>query len=169
MNIGKIIDYLIGQANGLKIQKAQMLRMNESIAQDLFPHLAKQPYFREVERFLCSDVVVGLEIVGENSITQVKEICGPENPITAKQEQPTTIRALFGFDSIKNAVHRSEDAQSSEVERAIFFGDKARQECYSALLTNCTLCLIKPHILQSGQTGKVIDKILEDGFEISAM
>ena len=169
MNVGKIIDYLIGQANGLKIQKAQMLRLNEGLAQELFPQVARQGYFKEVEKFLCSDVVVGLEIVGENSIAQVKDICGPENPITAKQEQPATIRALFGFDSIKNAVHRSEDAQMSEQERAIFFGDRARHECYSALLTNCTLCLIKPHILQSGQTGKIIDKILDDGFEISAM
>lgn len=63
----------------------------------------------------------------------------------------------------------SEDAQSSQNERDIFFGEKARLNCTSALLSNCTLCLIKPHILLNGQTGKIIDKILEEGFEISSM
>lgn len=39
----------------------------------------------------------------------------------------------------------------------------------TAVLNNCTLCLIKPHILAEGLAGQVIDKILEAGFEISAM
>ena len=37
------------------------------------------------------------------------------------------------------------------------------------MLTNCTLCLIKPHAIQAGYTGHIIDRILEEGFEISAM
>lgn len=39
----------------------------------------------------------------------------------------------------------------------------------TAVLDNCTLCLIKPHMLRDGNLGKVIDMILEAGFEISAM
>ena len=46
---------------------------------------------------------------------------GPENPMSAKSESPGSIRALFGSDSIKNAVHCSSDAISSEIERGIFF------------------------------------------------
>lgn len=38
-----------------------------------------------------------------------------------------------------------------------------------AMFTNCTCCVIKPHVLQSGQAGQIIDAILEEGFEISAM
>lgn len=37
---------------------------------------------------MSSDVVVGLEIVGENAISQVKRVAGPENPIFAKSEDP---------------------------------------------------------------------------------
>ena len=39
----------------------------------------------------------------------------------------------------------------------------------TAVLNNCTLCLIKPHVLKEGIAGQVIDAILEAGFEISAM
>jgi nucleoside diphosphate kinase len=37
-------------------------------------------YFREMMRFLTSDVVVGLELVGENSIERMKILAGPTNP-----------------------------------------------------------------------------------------
>jgi nucleoside-diphosphate kinase len=50
----------------------------------------------------------------------------------------------------------------------MFFSDKSKN-CFSALLTNCSLCLIKPHAVASGLTGKIIDRILEEGFEISAI
>lgn len=36
-------------------------------------------------------------------------------------------------------------------------------------MNNCTLCLIKPHIIKEGLAGQVIDAILDAGFEISAM
>jgi nucleoside-diphosphate kinase len=39
----------------------------------------------------------------------------------------------------------------------------------TAVLDNCTLCLIKPHIQREGKTGQVIEAILQAGFEISAM
>jgi nucleoside-diphosphate kinase len=39
----------------------------------------------------------------------------------------------------------------------------------TAVLNNCTLCLIKPHILREGKLGHVIDLILSAGFEISAL
>lgn len=39
----------------------------------------------------------------------------------------------------------------------------------TAMLNNCALCIIKPHIVASGQAGQIIDMILSEGFEISAM
>jgi nucleoside-diphosphate kinase len=37
------------------------------------------------------------------------------------------------------------------------------------VLNNCSLVLIKPHVVKEGLAGQVIDMILEAGFEISAM
>jgi nucleoside-diphosphate kinase len=39
----------------------------------------------------------------------------------------------------------------------------------SAVGNNCSLLIIKPHIVKEGLAGQVIDMILEAGFEISAM
>lgn len=39
----------------------------------------------------------------------------------------------------------------------------------TAFFNNCTSCIIKPHAVANGDAGKIIDIILEEGFEISAM
>ena len=56
-------------------------------------------------------------------------------------------------------------------ETEFWFGEDARSRLMktTALLNNCTLCIIKPHIVVGGQAGQIIDMILSEGFEISAM
>ena len=39
----------------------------------------------------------------------------------------------------------------------------------TAAFNNCTCAVIKPHIVQEGKAGQVIDMILQEGFEISSM
>lgn len=58
-----------------------MLKLNEEMVQLLFPEQSLKAYFRELMRFLTSDVVVGLEIVGENSIESMKMLAGNVNPL----------------------------------------------------------------------------------------
>lgn len=54
-------------------------------------------------------------------------------------------------------------------ESDLFFSEQVRSSCFTAQLSNCSLCLIKPHAVASGHAGAIIDKILDDGFEISAI
>lgn len=113
INVGKIIDFIINGAQyvgQLKLNKAQMLKLNGKMVQQLLPAEANRTFFSDIQRYLCSDIVVGLEIVGENCIETVKVICGPENPYNAKNEKPGSLRAAFGKDPIKNAVHCSENS-----------------------------------------------------------
>jgi nucleoside-diphosphate kinase len=39
----------------------------------------------------------------------------------------------------------------------------------TAFFSSCTTCIIKPHAVANGDAGKIIDIILQEGFEISAM
>eukprot|EP00347_Sterkiella_histriomuscorum_P022633 403337746 len=127
----------------------------------------------ELQRFLSSDVSVGIELVGENSIERMKILAGQSNPLgslgsAGPGSGDQTIRSLFGQDSVKNAIHVASDSQRYKAEMDIFFNEKYKH-CQPAILNNCSLLLIKPHCVQSGQAGKIIDRILEEGFEISAM
>ena len=54
-------------------------------------------------------------------------------------------------------------------ETTLFFSDKVRNTGFTAQLSNCSLCLIKPHAVAQGFAGQICEQILDDGFEISAM
>jgi nucleoside-diphosphate kinase len=113
-----------------------------------------------------------MELVASDAITKWRQTIGPTNTENAKRDAPTSIRAKFGTDGTRNAVHGSDSGDSHKRESEFWFGgcepaDRAMQT--TAVMDNCTLCLVKPHILREGMAGQLIDAILEAGFEISAM
>ena len=106
-----------------------------------------------------------MELVKDGAIKGWREFIGPTNTEKAKAEAPGSLRALFGTDGTKNAVHGSDSTTSSARECGFFFGGAMKT---TAVLNNCTLCIIKPHIVRDGLLGQVIDMILQAGFEISS-
>ena len=115
---------------------------------------------------MTSDVVTGMELVTEGAIERWRGLIGPTNSITAKQSGQNTLRGMFGTDGTRNAVHGSDSGPSVKKEGDFFFGGAMRP---TAFFNNCTCCIIKPHAVLAGDAGKIIDIILEEGFEISSM
>lgn len=168
--MGQIIDKV--QASGLVINKLKMSRFNRKTAEGFYAEHKAKPFFPALSEFITSDVVVGMELVGNNAVQQWRTCIGPTNTATAKAEAPQSLRALFGTDGTKNACHGSDSLGSYKREHDFWFAGEeptARPMQTTAVLDNCTLCIIKPHIQREGNTGKVIEMILQAGFEISAM
>lgn len=67
---------------------------------------------------------------------------------------------------MRNAVHSAESVFSYQRESEFFFSNKFNS---TAAFNNCTCCIIKPHVVHEGRAGQVIDVILQEGFEISAI
>lgn len=121
---------------------------------------------------MSSDVCIGMELVRDNAIAKWREVIGPTNSLKAKQEAPNSLRAKFGVDGTLNACHGA-DANTSHLRETDFWfgGDQPhlRPMQTTAVFNNCSLLIIKPHIVKEGLAGQVIDCVLENGFEISAM
>lgn len=166
--MGKIIDAI--QQEGFTINKLKMSRFTKETSEVFYGEHIGKPFFPNLQEFITSDVVVGMELVAPNAIQKWRDFIGPTNTEKAKAEAPNSLRALFGTDGTKNAVHGSDSPQSATREIEFFFGNCGRGKNMptSAVLNNCTLCIIKPHIIKNGQAGQVIDMILQAGFEISA-
>jgi len=109
-----------------------------------------------------------MELVSEDCIKKWRALIGPTNCQVARVEAPTSLRALYGTEGVRNACHGSDAPGSAQREIDFFFGPKSSLKA-TALFNNCTCCVIKPHIVQKLMSGKVIDSILGEGFEISAM
>lgn len=116
--------------------------------------------------FITSDVATGIELVAENAVEKWRQVIGPTNTMTAKQQAPRSIRGVFGTDGTKNAVHGSDSGPSWKRECDYFFSGNLRTTAY---FTNNTCCIIKPHAVANGDAGRIIDAILEEGFEVSAL
>ena len=168
-NLGKIIDAI--QLSDFKIAKLKMSRFDVNSASIFYGEHKQKPFFNDLQRFITSDVVVGLELVAENAIDKWRGLIGPTNTLVAKQNAPDSLRALFGTDGTKNAVHGSDSTTSVKRELGFWFNDDVKSKLMrtTAQLNNCTLCIIKPHIIAAGQAGMIIDLILQEGFEISAL
>lgn len=96
---------------------------------------------------LQSDVCIGMELVAESAVDKWNQMMGPENSIQAKINASSSLRAAFGSDSIKNAVHGSSNNQQKAAEMGLWFSPALRT---SALFSNCTCAVIKPHAIQAG-------------------
>jgi len=57
--------------------------------------------------------------------------------------------------------------QVSEAEAQPYFEDKVRFPT-TAAFDNCTLCVVRPHAVKSGQVGAMISALVDAGFELSA-
>ena len=71
---------------------------------------------------MTSDYAVGMELVSQDAIKKWRTFIGPTNSLKAKEEAPKSIRAKYGEDGTKNAVHGSDSPQSVERELGLIFG-----------------------------------------------
>jgi len=165
-HIGKIVDMII--KNGFLINRMKMFKWTQDQAKGFYAEHKGKPFFEDLTKFMSSDVIVGMELIADSAVEKWRTLIGPTNSLTARTSAPNSIRALFGTDGSKNAVHGSDSGISAAREIDYVFGPDTAQTT-TALLNNCSCLIIKPHALIAGQAGKIIDNVLEEGFEISAL
>lgn len=54
-------------------------------------------------------------------VNSLREVCGPHDPEQAKSLRPKSIRALFGKDKVRNAVHCTDLLEDALIEVEYFF------------------------------------------------
>ena len=51
----------------------------------------------------------------------------------------------------------------------VFHGTSNKALPNSSTLDCCTCCIVKPHAVKARTTGKILDMVIEAGYEVSAM
>lgn len=166
LNMGKILTMIY--QHGFKINQLKMSKFDEHSAGIFYGEHKGKHFYKGLVDFVTSDVCVGMELVRENAIQAWRELLGPTNTQRAQEDAPESIRAQFGTDGTKNACHGSDSPASAARELDIFFGSNSPMPTTS-IQNNCTCAVIKPHIVKVGLAGEIIQNILDEGFEISAM
>eukprot|EP00753_Platysulcus_tardus_P002553 PLAT11672.1.p1 GENE.PLAT11672.1~~PLAT11672.1.p1 ORF type:complete len:385 (-),score=132.72 PLAT11672.1:131-1255(-) len=164
-SIGKIVDAAADA--GFIVGQMKMVKLSMADARAFYAEHEGRPFFADLTAFMSSDVCVAMELVGEDAIAGWRALIGPTDTSRARAEAPSSLRARFGTDATQNAVHGSDSVESARREADFFFGDRALPS--TATFDHCSVCIIKPHAVLAGLSGKVIDAVLDAGFEVSAM
>jgi len=115
------------------ISKLKMTRFSPESAGQFYAEHRGKGFFNDLMQFVISDVVTGMELVAENAVERWRQTIGPTRTFQAKQSAPGSIRALFGTDDTKNAVHGSDSGPSWKRECDFFFQNKSPS---TAVLSN---------------------------------
>lgn len=118
---GKIISEFY--RNGFTISKLKMSRFSRpQMAENFYAEHRGKPFFNDLASFMSSDVVTGIELISENAVQRSRDVIGDQTaPEEAKRIAPNSIRARFGTDSLRNAIHGSKSSSAYQREQQIFF------------------------------------------------
>lgn len=65
--------------------------------------------------------VIAMEIRQEAVVEKLRKFCGPHDPAEAKGMNPQSLRAQFGDDKVRNAVHCTDLEEDGLLECEYFF------------------------------------------------
>ncbi|KAM3620065.1 uncharacterized protein V6R79_017689 [Siganus canaliculatus] len=117
---GKILNSI--SAAGFEISALQMFNMGRANAQEFFEaYKGVVPEYPDMVTELCSGPCLVLEIRGTDVAKSFRDFCGPADPELARHLRPTTLRALYGKDTVKNAVHCTDTPEDCVLEVQYFF------------------------------------------------
>ncbi|KPJ08719.1 Nucleoside diphosphate kinase 7 [Papilio machaon] len=135
----------------------------------LYRSLVGDSTFPFLLEHLSGQLVYGMELVGKEAVSHCIKILGDRDPLKA---EPGTIRALYGTDSVRNCVHAASNPEGALQDIEYFFPPppiRATRLRLTATLSNCTLCIVKPHAVREGKLGTALEIIDEGGFDVTAL
>lgn len=76
-----------------------------------------KPHFEDLIKYMTSNTSCILALtkgeLGKNVIEDLRFEIGSTNPSQAKEENPDSLRALYGSDEIMNAIHASDSKEAA--------------------------------------------------------
>lgn len=165
--MGQILDAIFD--SGLMVTKLKMCQLSRNEAFELYQEHQGKPFLDKLLNFITRGPVIAFELMGEGAVSKWRELLGPTDSALARQQAPTSLRARFGRDGTENACHGSDCLASAARELEFFFPSRGPARRNTAKFNDCTCCIIKPHAVLAGQTGKIVSAITEAGFEIAMM
>ncbi len=116
--VGSIISML--EENGFDIIAMKRVKLTKDQAKGFYIVHRDRPFYESLTDFMSEGPIVVMVLEKENAIADYRKLMGATNP---KEAESGTIRALFGTDIERNAVHGSDSKESAEFEITYFFNE----------------------------------------------
>lgn len=117
---GKIMQEIT--STGLQVTAVQLHYMEKANAEEFFEvYKGVVAEYNSMVEELTSGPCIALEVSGSNAHATFRELVGPADPEIARHLRPHTLRAKFGQDKIRNALHCTDLPDDNILEVEYFF------------------------------------------------
>ncbi|MFH1176144.1 MAG: nucleoside-diphosphate kinase [Acidobacteriota bacterium] len=106
------------EQEGFEILAVRKLHLTEDQAKAFYAVHQERPFYRPLVEFMTSGPVWVLALERDNAVEHLRKVMGATD--SAKAEKGT-IRAQFGTNIERNAIHGSDSPENARIELAFFF------------------------------------------------
>lgn len=152
--------------SGLDVGRMRLVRFSEDESREFYNLSGRSNISNNDILHLITDRTLAIEVTGDDILSRAHELAGPADPQVARDTGVNSLRALYGKDRIRNAVYVSLTLEGARQELDYVF---ERKYPFTGTYSNCSLCIIKPHAVTAKAAGHVIDRVLNENMEISAL
>ncbi len=103
---------------GFRILALRMVRLSRREAEGFYAVHRGKPFFDSLCNFMSEGPAIVMALEAEDAIRKWRDLMGPTNPANAPEG---TVRARFGTNIERNAVHGSDAPETAAFELAYFF------------------------------------------------
>jgi nucleoside diphosphate kinase len=108
-------------ASGFSVLQKQEYTLRDDQVAAFYAEHAEKPFFLALKKFMTSGPTVALVLQRPGAIEAWRSLMGPTNSAAACERAPETLRAKYGTDGTRNAVHGSDSVESAAREIAFHF------------------------------------------------
>ncbi|CAE7312691.1 AK1 [Symbiodinium sp. CCMP2592] len=109
------------EAAGFTVLKEKQTTLSEERAKEFYRSSKSDPSFAAVVKESCSGPCCAMVLCRVEAVTVLKQLMGNASVKEAKKSRPGSLRARFGRDGQRNAVHGSESLKDAVQEIRFFF------------------------------------------------
>ena len=161
---GDILGEIAGE--GLEVLAQKEMVLTARCVEELYGHLREQPQFPELVAFMTGGPSICLALSrpdqgGQGPVEALRSLVGPCDATLARAEAPSCLRARYGTDALRNAIHASGSREQAARELELCFPELGAPRGEQG-----TLAVLRLESLR-GDREEVMGRIREAGFEIA--
>ncbi|XP_072001912.1 nucleoside diphosphate kinase homolog 5 isoform X4 [Engystomops pustulosus] len=107
--------------SGFHIVQKIKVHLSPEKCSDFYSEQYGKMFFPSLTAYMSSGPIIALKLARQDAINIWRKLMGPSNSLKAKEMHPESIRAIYGTDELRNAVHGSYCLTSAEREIPFMF------------------------------------------------
>jgi len=117
---GEIVSRILSE--GFEISAMCLWHLDKASAEEFLEvYKGVLPEYHDMVSQLCAGACLVLEIRQEDAVNSFRKLVGPHDPEVAKHLRANTLRAQYGLDRVRNAVHCTDLPEDGLLEVEYFF------------------------------------------------